>query len=150
LLTSYRRTLQTAGFKYLLDFELIDTRGNSLYLVFATNHPRGVGKMKDSLWEVDPVYGVGFRDPRDEEQETLFEFNDPHLAPLTRLLHKRIGEASSTGVRVSVLREFALYEMVFRPQHVIRALEPLRNTIQSARVNQDRFTRQDNSTVTNY
>jgi three-Cys-motif partner protein len=126
LLTSYRRTLQTAGFKYLLDFELIDTRGSSLYLVFATNHPRGVEKMKDSLWEVDPVYGVGFRDPRDEQQETLFELSDPHLAPLTRLLRKRIGEASTTGVPVTELREFALYETVFRPQHVIRALEPLR------------------------
>jgi three-Cys-motif partner protein len=141
LLTSYRRTLQTAGLKYLLDFELIDKRGNSMYLVFATNHPRGVEKMKDSLWEVDPVFGVGFRDPRDEQQETLFELTDPHLAPLTRLLHKRIDDASSAGVRVSELREFALYETVFRPQHVIKALEPLRRTgeIQSSTPGQIRI-----------
>ena len=126
LLTCYRKTLATAGFNYLLDFELIDNRGESLYLVFATNHKRGVEKMKDSLWEVDPVFGVGFRDPRDEQQEALFEFTDPHLAPLTRLLYRRIGQASDEGVRVAELRDFALYETVFRPQHVIRALEPLK------------------------
>jgi len=126
LLTCYRATLAEAGFRYLLDFELIDARGGSLYLVFGTNHSRGVEKMKDSLWEVDPVFGVGFRDPRDEGQETLFELTDPHLAPLTRLLHRRISLAAADGVRVSELRDFALYETVFRPQHVIRALEPLR------------------------
>lgn len=126
LLTCYRATLANAGFRSLLDFELIDVRGESLYLVFATNHPRGVEKMKDSLWEVDPIFGVGFRDPRDEGQEALFELTDPHLEPLTRLLHKRISLAQADGVRVSELRDFALYETVFRPQHVIRALEPLR------------------------
>ena len=111
---------------YELTNRIIDTRGESLYLVFGTNHPRGVEKMKDSLWEVDPVLGVGFRDPRDEQHETLFDFTDPHLEPLTRLLHRRIGQAQGDGLRVTRLRDFALYETVFRPQHVIRALEPLR------------------------
>jgi three-Cys-motif partner protein len=126
LLTCYRKTLADAGFSYLLDFELIDARGESLYLVFGTNHRRGVEKMKDSLWEVDPVFGVGFRDPRDEQHETLFELTDPHLAPLTRLLYQRIRRTSPDGIRVADLREFALYETVFRPQHVIGALETLR------------------------
>jgi three-Cys-motif partner protein len=126
LLTCYRATLAGAGFRYLLDFELIDVRGESLYLIFGTNHKRGVEKMKDSLWEVDPVFGVGFRDPRDEGQEALFELTDPHLEPLARLLLRRISLAPANGVRVAELRDFALYETVFRPQHVIRALEPLR------------------------
>jgi len=125
MLTCYRNTLARAGFKYLLDFELIDTRGESLYLVFGTNHPRGVEKMKDSLWEVDPIFGVGFRDPRDEQSEALFNFTDPHLSPLSRLLLREITK-NPAGVRVLDLRNFALYETVFRPQHVINALEPLR------------------------
>ncbi len=74
----------------------------------------------------DPVFGVGFRDPRDERQEALFDLTDPHLDPLSRLLHWRIDRAGADGVRVSVLRDFALYETVFRPQHVIKALEVLR------------------------
>jgi three-Cys-motif partner protein len=98
ILTCYRRTLAAAGFTYLLDFELIDTRGESLYLVFGTNHRRGLQKMKDALWEVDRVYGVGFRDPRDEQSETLFELTDPALAPLARLLLGRIKQAPADVV----------------------------------------------------
>ncbi|WP_431908919.1 three-Cys-motif partner protein TcmP [Amycolatopsis thermoflava] len=127
VLTCYRRTLERAGFQYLLDFELIDSRGESLYLVFGTNHPRGVQKMKDSLWEVDRVYGVGFRDPRDAQSEALFDLTDPQLAPLSRLLLEKIRLASPGGIRVHELREFALFETVFRQEHVIRALEPLRD-----------------------
>lgn len=128
LLDCYRQTLQSAGFRHLLDFELVDRRGEVLYLIFGTNHPRGVEKMKDTLWDVDPVCGVGFRDPRDEQHETLFDVNEPLLAPLGRLLLPRIAQAGSTGVVVRDLRTFALHETVFRPQHVIQALTPLRET----------------------
>lgn len=128
LLDCYRRSLKSAGFKHLLDFELVDRRGEVLYLVFGTNHPRGVEKMKDTLWEVDPVGGVGFRDPRDEQHEALFDVNEPQLAPLGRLLIPKISEAGMRGIRVQDLRLFALHETIFRPQHVIRALEPLRDT----------------------
>jgi hypothetical protein len=127
VLTCYRQTLAAAGFRYLLDFELIDRRGESLYLVFGTNHVRGVEKMKDSLWEVDPVYGVGFRDPRDEQSEALFDFTDPHLAPLGRLLLKEIQRRRDEWVRVFDLREFTLHQTAFRREHVIRALTPLRD-----------------------
>lgn len=126
VLSCYRASLKAAGFTYLLDFELVDRRGEEIYLVFGTNHRRGVEKMKDSLWEVDPVFGVGFADPRDEQHETLFEFTDPQLSSLRRLLLTRIQQASSTGIRVEDLRDFTLEETVFRPQHVISALTPLR------------------------
>jgi three-Cys-motif partner protein len=125
LLDCYRRTLRTAGFQHLLDFELVDRRGEVLYLVFGTNHPLGVEKMKQSLWEVDPVRGVGFRDPRDEQHETLFDVDEPVLAPLTRLLLPVIERAGVTGIPVRELRNFALHETVYRPQHVAPALQPL-------------------------
>lgn len=127
MLDCYRRTLRSAGFRHLLDFELVDRRGEVLYLIFGTNHPRGVEKMKDTLWEVDPVNGVGFRDPRDEQHETLFDVNEPLLAPLGRLLLPQIAAAGSAGVSVEQLRNFALHETVFRPQHVIATLEHLRD-----------------------
>ncbi|WP_240519647.1 three-Cys-motif partner protein TcmP [Amycolatopsis antarctica] len=126
ILTCYRKTLSKAGFKFLLDFELIDVRGESLYLVFGTNHRRGLEKMKDSAWEVDRVYGVGFRDPRDEQAETLFELADPVLSPLGRLLIARLKHAAADGLRVETLRDFALFETVYRPQHVIQTLKNLR------------------------
>ncbi len=125
LLDCYRRSLRNAGFQHLLDFELIDRRGEPLYLVFGTNHPRGVEKMKDTLWEVDPVQGVGFRDPRDEQHETLFDVTEPLLAPLSRLLVPVIERGGEDGVAVKDLRDFALRETVYRPQHVSPALQPM-------------------------
>jgi three-Cys-motif partner protein len=123
ILTCYRSALHAAGFPYLLDFELVDRRGQSLYLVFGTGHRRGVEKMKDSLWEVDRTQGIGFRDPRDEQAETLFDLEDAQLAPLTRLLEHKL--RSSGPERVERLRDFALFETVYRPEHVIAALKPL-------------------------
>jgi hypothetical protein len=79
--------------------------------------------MKDSLWEVDRVYGVGFRDPRDEQLEALFEFDDPQLGPLVRLLRKRLEQIKQA--RVIDLRDYTLFHTVFRPEHVIKALKPL-------------------------
>lgn len=93
ILTCYRQALKAAGFRYLLDFELIPPNGQPLYLVFGTNHPLGVGKMKDSLWEVDRAEGVGFRDPRDEQAETLFDLDEPLLGPLTRALEHKLRQA---------------------------------------------------------
>ncbi|MGW0328985.1 three-Cys-motif partner protein TcmP [Nocardia sp. NPDC003183] len=126
ILNCYRSALKNAGFKYLLDFELIDSRGDVLYLVFGTNHGLGVSKMKDSLWEVDKAFGVGFRDPRDEQLETLFDFDDPQLAPLSRLLNSRLDQVRRA--RVEDLRQYTLFNTVFRPEHVIRALKPLINS----------------------
>ncbi|WP_433629130.1 three-Cys-motif partner protein TcmP [Nocardia sp. CA-120079] len=123
ILTCYRTALKTAGFKYLLDFELVDRRGDALYLVFGTNHRLGVKKMKDSLWEVDRTFGIGFRDPRDSQLEALFEFVDPQLGPLSRLLLDQLKTRGPT--RVEALRDFALFDTVFRPEHVIKALRPL-------------------------
>jgi three-Cys-motif partner protein len=126
LLDCYRRALNVAGFRHLLDFELIDRRGQSLYLVFGTNHPLGVEKMKDSLWEVDRSYGVGFRDPRDDESEALFELNEPQLAPLGRLLLPEIARTGRTGCRVGQLVDFTKFHTVFRQQQIIRAIGLLR------------------------
>lgn len=123
ILTCYRQALKAAGFRYLLDFELIPPNGQPLYLVFGTNHPLGVGKMKDSLWEVDRAEGVGFRDPRDEQAETLFDLDEPLLGPLTRALEHKLRQSGPT--RVEGLRDFALFETVYRPEHVIRSLKPL-------------------------
>jgi three-Cys-motif partner protein len=123
ILTCYRQALNAAGFPYLLDFELVPRNGHPLYLVFGTRHPKGVQKMKDSLWEVDRTQGVGFRDPRDEQAETLFAMDQPELGPLRRLLLHKLHHSGATPVKT--LREFALFETVYRPEHVIRVLTPL-------------------------
>ncbi|MGW0893155.1 three-Cys-motif partner protein TcmP [Saccharopolyspora sp. NPDC002578] len=127
LLDCYRRSLSDAGFEYLLDFELIDRRGHSLYLVFGTSHRRGVEKMKDSLWEVDRSHGVGFRDPRDELAEALFDLKEPQLGPFGRLLLPEIGRFGSKGCQVKDLINFTTFHTVFRQQQIIRTVDMLRS-----------------------
>ncbi|MDJ0362277.1 three-Cys-motif partner protein TcmP [Rhodococcus sp. H29-C3] len=124
LLGKYRKMLKEAGFQFLLDFELVTKKGESLYLIFGTNHRRGLEKMKQSVWEVDAQYGIGFRDPKDEFGEALFDLDDPQLAPLERMLVERL--SSRESVRVETLREFSLFSTVYREQHVIPALVQLR------------------------
>lgn len=126
LLDQYRRMLVQTGFRYVLDFEMVDTSGTELYLVFATTSRRGLQKMKESVWLVDQSFGIRFRDPRDEQDQALFLLDEPETAPLQRLilaeLHRRAGTA-----RVEDLRQFALFETVYREEHVIPALRELRN-----------------------
>jgi three-Cys-motif partner protein len=124
LLTCYRSMLAKAGFRFLLDFEMVDRRGESLYLVFGTSHERGLQKMKEAVWQIDPAFGVKFRDPRDEQNETLFLVDQPQDAPLQRLLLQRLAGRGPT--RVLDLRRYALFETVYREQHVIPALTALR------------------------
>ena len=124
LLTRYRSMLKMTGFDFLLDFEMVDSRGESLYLIFATNHEQGLRKMKEAVWQVDPHYGVKFRDPRDEQNETLFAVEEPQDAPLQRLLVEHL--RAKGCVPVELLRRFALFETVYREEHVLPALERLR------------------------
>ncbi|WP_189159275.1 three-Cys-motif partner protein TcmP [Lentzea pudingi] len=126
LLDCYRHTLKSAGFGFLLDFELVDRRGNVLYLVFGTRHKLGVEKMKDALWEVDRAYGVGFRDPRDQQEEALFAVDEPQLAPLGRLVLPEIAKAGLHGRKIGTLIDYTLCETVFRKQHIIPTIESLR------------------------
>ncbi|MDO5697503.1 MAG: three-Cys-motif partner protein TcmP [Dermatophilus congolensis] len=126
LLARYRDMMRSAGFQFLLDFELVPDVGDSLYLVFGTNHRRGLEKMKESVWQVDKLKGVGFRDPKDEVGDLLFDLEKPILEPLQRLLK----DALCVGgrVRVESLREYALFQTVYREQHVIPALAKMRES----------------------
>lgn len=128
LLTAYRAAVGKAGFGHLVDFELVDTRGESLYLVFGTNDHKGLSVMKEAMWNVDPNFGVRFRDPRDTMNEALFVVDDPQTAQLERLLVDHLAIVHAEGkpdVYVEILRRWALEETIYREPHVIPALTKL-------------------------
>lgn len=128
LLTAYRSAVRQAGFEHLVDFELVDTRGESLYLVFGTNDRKGLSVMKESMWTIDKLYGVKFRDPRDTMNEALFAVEDPQTAQLERLLVDHLTAVHADGQRdvyVEILRRWALEETIYREPHVIPALTKL-------------------------
>lgn len=123
LVTSYRQALVSAGFAYTLVFELVDESGHPLFLVFGTGSPKGLKVMKDAMWKVDPIEGVRYRDPRDPVQE-LLEFD---FKPTTGDLRRMIEEKLRTGGPASIeqLRDFALFETVHRPEHVLPVLKQM-------------------------
>jgi three-Cys-motif partner protein len=118
LLERYRNTVRAAGFPFVLDFELVDARGQSLFLVFGTTHRRGLEKMKEAMWEVDETFGLGYRDPRDPQQQTLEVEIEPQTAPLRRLLVQHLSRRPSRTATLQELRDFALFETVYKPGQV--------------------------------
>jgi three-Cys-motif partner protein len=128
LMRQYRETVRKAGFSHVLDFELVDTRGASLYLVFGTTHDRGLQKMKEAMWEVDPIAGMGYRDPRDPEQEMLDIEVEPQTAALERLIVEHVKAHPSGRVPIYELRRFALYRTVFKESQAMTAVRSLVNS----------------------
>lgn len=119
LVTAYRKSLTAAGFTHVISFEMVDDSGHDLHLVFGTSNPKGLEKMKDAMWKVDPVHGVHYRDPRDPDQLTFDIGVQPNLAPLRRELLAELVRGSRT---VAQLQHYALTETMYRGPHVRPAL----------------------------
>lgn len=127
LLDLYRSTLVGAGYAYILTFELVDEGGHELLLIYGTTDPKGLEKMKDSVWRVDPVAGTRFRDPRDVDQMALdFGPETPNLKLLEGQLLKHLEQVGDQSLEQ--LKRFTLLETVFKPTHAplaVRNLERL-------------------------
>ncbi|MFE4606909.1 three-Cys-motif partner protein TcmP [Streptomyces niveus] len=123
----YRDCLHRAGFTHTLHFEMVDEGGRLLYLIFGTKNDKGLEKMKDAMWGVDPNHGVRYRDPRDPDQQQLDLEWDPDTAALRRILRDHV-VASPQGLTIAELQRFTLLETVYRPAQVIRSVRQLRDT----------------------
>jgi three-Cys-motif partner protein len=106
LIDRHRQRLHQAGFAHTVWFELVDEGGRTFALIFATASERGLLKMKESFWRVDPVRGLHFRDPRDPGQMAFDVGDDPYLAPLRNLLGEQMHGRSL--VPVEELRRWTL------------------------------------------
>ena len=110
----YREGLHSAGFPYVLTFEMIDEGGHSLQLFFGTTNKVAVEKFKDGLWEVDGVSGQRFRDPRDPNQMS-FDILEPDFTPLESRVLELLG---GRDYSMAELREDALLETIYKNTHV--------------------------------
>ena len=124
LVSAYRQSLLTAGYRWVVAFEMIDDTGSDLYLVYGTRNRTGLEKMKDAMWKVDPVKGVHYRDPRDPNQ-IMLGFAAPHLVHLEPLQEAIVGELAQGDRTLESLREYALLETVYRPPHATSAVRSL-------------------------
>ncbi len=123
LVDAYRDLLTAAGFSYALTFELVDEGGHGLFLIFGTSNDRGLEKMKEAMWQVDPAYGQRFRDPRDTNQLVLDILDKPDLALLEQQLLTEVEQRGS--VSLGQLQEFTLFETIYRKPHAAQAITRL-------------------------
>ena len=121
LLELYREGLHSAGFPYVLTFEMIDEGGHSLHLFFGTTSEVAVEKFKDGLWEVDGVSGQRFRDPRDPNQMS-FDILHPDFTPLESRILELLG---GRDYSMAELCKHALLETIYKETHVKPVVDPL-------------------------
>lgn len=123
LVDEYRSRLSRAGFPLHLTFELVDEKGHELFLVFGTGNEKGIEKMKDAMWRVDPVTGSRFRDPRDPNQMSFdLTESDPNLALLCQQILAYLDTGSKT---LEEIQRFTLLETVYKKVHARKAVDAL-------------------------
>lgn len=124
LISEYTRRLREVGFPFTLTFDLLDEGGHALCLIYGTSSDRGVEKMKEALWSVDPVAGARFRDPKDPNQVSMNFGEAVNLKPLE---DEFVVELRRSGGQLDLesLAEFALLETVYLKTHARPAVERL-------------------------
>ncbi len=111
------------GAQFVRSFRMIN-RGNrtDYYLFFGTNHPKGLDKMKESMWRVDTSGGVQFSDCTDPRQAVLFAA-EPDFTKLQQMILARFGGTTAT---VKEVGDFVICETPFYSSHYKKhALRPL-------------------------
>jgi hypothetical protein len=91
--------------------EIVPDLGNNRYtLFFGTNRERGLQRVKDSIWKLDPSGGIRFTDSTTVDHPVLFE-PKPDLKRLDALLRDRFG---TSAVTIEALADFTLKKTAFR------------------------------------
>jgi hypothetical protein len=77
------------------------------------------------MWEVDDIAGIGYRDPRDPNQETLAIELEPLTAPLKRLILDHLKTLPGNRSPIHELRKFALYTTVYKESQAMSVVREL-------------------------
>jgi len=144
VLDLYKTRLRSLpNIRFVFAFEMQTTVGAlNYFLVFASQHPLGLEKMKEAMKTIDQDGNYRFSDGS-LNQPSLFRFNDPAIYS-PRLFDRFKGQT----VSYDVLKEFALNETVFvNPKSMLKDLE-LRDRIkvfsQDANRRKGTFSQTDN------
>lgn len=107
-----RQLLQLA--KYVRSFTMVNqSRRVDYFLFFATQSLKGLERMKEAMWKVDPLGEFCFSDATDPDALTLFG-NEPDLSPLHSFLKDR---AHKSFVPIDELYAATLIETPFLKKH---------------------------------
>ena len=119
-----RQLGKVANFKYVQSFALRNGQGIlGHYLVFATRSLRGLDKMKQVMWKIDPLGGYSFSD-RLAGQEVLFG-DTPDTDPLRGAL---LDHFAGRSVPIEEVVDWVVAMTPYHSSHVKRAtLKPMEN-----------------------
>jgi three-Cys-motif partner protein len=119
----YRDQLHSAGrARYVRSFEMRNQRGVvDYFLFFATNSLKGLEKMKEAMWRVDPAGGFTFSDATDTNQAVLFE-PKPDRNLLRRFIERRF---SGKRARREEVERFVVEHTPFLATHYKRVLRQM-------------------------
>lgn len=124
LLKLYSNQLkELARVKYTRNFDIRTKNNAPLFeLVYATNNIKGLTRMKEAMWKVDPLGNFTFRDTTNPCQIVLFE-PEPDFSILKRML---IEKFNGQSVSISDIEEFVLVDTPFLQGHIKRkTLQPM-------------------------
>jgi three-Cys-motif partner protein len=108
-----RQLRESAGAKFVRSFEMKNDAGVTDYFLFyGTKSLKGVQKMKEAMWKVDPTGEFRFSDATDPNQ--LVMFGDPDFTALRRQISRRFSNREAT---VAEVEEFVLAETAYRETH---------------------------------
>ncbi len=115
----YASQLRTRA-RFVRSFEMRNDRNaTDYYLFFATNHPKGLEKMKEAMWRVDPSGEFIFSDATDPNQRVLFSSDH---SDLPRILGTRF---AGQEVSVGEVARFVLEETAYQRSFFKKALKDL-------------------------
>jgi three-Cys-motif partner protein len=119
ILTLYKKRLRSVA-QYAFAFAMNSRKGQLNYhLVFASQHHKGLEKMKDAMKAVDQTGTYSFSDDTVGQDLLKFDFNDPVV--WAERMQRVLGEKWRTN---DELRDFALNETPFtNPKAMLRHLE---------------------------
>lgn len=118
------RAKEGGNVQYVRSFEMCGRDGAVVYwMVFCTNSVRGLQKMKEAMWKVDPAGRFRYRDTTAREQLVMFGAVD-QVAGLRHVLVDRFGGQGE--VDIDDVDRYVIVDTPFLPSHIkahLRALE---------------------------
>lgn len=117
----YQRQLEKAA-QYVRFFSMHRADDQPVYdLFFASNHPKGLEKMKEAMWQADPDGEFRFRDATDPNQIALFGSNQAD--PTVFLAEVLARYAGRLDVLVSEIEAWTLEQTPYLGKHMRAALK---------------------------
>jgi len=111
----YRDQLHRAGVEYVRSFEMLN-QGNrtDYFLFFGTHNLLGLEKMKEAMWQVDPLGTFHFSDFTDANRTMNLFSAEPDFEGLKRML---VGQFRRKDVSIENLTNFVLSDTPFLRTH---------------------------------